>query len=77
MEPDQVTHFDVRGFSRQRIGLHIALSLNLKTILATGNTALQGVMTMINLNKDDRGDHGASPDCGCGHLGPGRTYSSA
>ena len=74
MEPDQVTHLDVRGVSRQRIGLHIALSLNLEAILATENTALHGVMTMMNLNKDDRADHhGANPDCGCGDLGPGRT----
>ena len=74
MEPDHVTHFDVGGFSCQGIGLRIALSLNLEAILAVRNTALQGVMTMLNVNKDDRADyHGANPNCGCGDLGPGRT----
>ena len=40
MEPDQVTHLDVCGFSSQCIGLRIAFSMNLKTILVTENTAL-------------------------------------
>lgn len=72
MEPDQVTHLDVRGVSRQGIGLHIALSLNLEAILAAGNTALHGVMTVIDQNHRD--DHcGANTDSGCGDLGPGRT----
>ena len=76
MELDQVTHLDVRGFSRQRISLHIALSLNLQAILATRDTALQGVMTMMNVNKDDRANHhGANPDCGRGDLGPGKDRS--
>jgi hypothetical protein len=73
MEPNQVTYLNVGGVSRQGIGLRIALSLNLEAIRATGNTALQGVMTVIDLNKDDRADHSANPDCGCGDLGPGRT----
>jgi len=40
----------------------------------TENTALHGVMAMMNPNKDDRTDHhDANPDCGGGNLGPGRT----
>jgi hypothetical protein len=50
METDQVTHLDVRGVSAQGIGLQIALTLNTEAILVTENTALQGVMTMMNLN---------------------------
>jgi hypothetical protein len=73
MEPDQVTHLDVGGLSSQGIGLHIPLSLNLEGILVTGNTALHGVMTVMNRNIDDRADHGASPECGCGDLGSGWT----
>ena len=74
MELDQLTHLDIGGVSSQGIGLDIALSLNLQAILVTGNTALHGVMTMMNMNKDDRADHhGANPDCGRGDLGPGRT----
>ena len=78
MELDQVTHLDVRGFSRQRISLHIALSLNLQAIGATANTAFHDVMTMLNMNQDDRADHhGAHSDCGCCDLGPARTKASA
>ena len=70
MKADQVTHLDVRDFSREGIGLHIALSLNLEAILATDNTPLQGVMTMMNLDKDNGADHhSANPDCSCGDLG--------
>jgi len=77
MEPDQVPHLDVGGFSSQGIGLQFALSLNLEAILVTENTALYGVMTMMNMNKDDRADHhGANPDCGCGDLSTGRTEAS-
>src|SRR5271165_4346246 len=74
MKPGHVTHLDVRGFSSQGIGLSIVLTLNLEAILITENTALQGVMSMMNLNQHDRADHhSASPDCSCGDLGPGRT----
>ena len=77
MEPDQLTHLDAGGFSSQGIVLHIALALNLEAILVAENTALHGVMTMMNLNKDDRADHhGANPDCGCGDLAPGRANAS-
>jgi len=49
------------------------LSLNFEAILATRNTALHRVMTLMNVNQDDRADHhGADPDCGCGDLGAGR-----
>jgi len=75
IEPDEVTHRDVRCVASQGIGLHIALILNLETIWATEDTALHSVMTMMNMNKDDRANHhhDANSDCGSGDLGSGRT----
>ena len=74
MEPHQFPRLDVGGVSSQRKGLHIVLSLNLKAIRATADTALHGVMTTMDLNNRDRGDRrgGANPDCGRGDLASGR-----
>ena len=75
MEPDEVTRIDAGGVSSQRIGLHIALSLNLEAIRAAADTALYSVMTAMDFNKDNRGDRhgGANPDGGRGDLASGRT----